>query len=258
MSGTLAESRPRFGSWHWVEATNGIMTASERAKSLPSLAATFGAFTSDRVKLALRTVPRHSFGAEELWPTVPDSTFGAEVETEATELQSSAMLHHGYRTWVFGMAFAQIDGASLDSELFYAGALVHDVGLEHIQPARCFTYRSAEAAQLAADRANLPDAQTLDVMDGITMHISPGLEREDSVLGFYLQAGAMADLAGLRAWELPRDLRVRASQTYPRERIHEVVSSCWHSEARAVRGGRAHFADKYGAFSKIVRWFPVA
>ncbi len=168
------------------------------------------------------------------------------------------MLNHGYRAWVYGIALAQIDGASLDSELYYAGALVHDVGLEQIHPGRCFTYRSAEAAQVAAARADLPQTRALDLMDGITMHISPGLEREDSAIGFYLQAGAMADLAGLRAWELPRELRVRASQTYPRERIQEVVSTCWHAEARAVRGGRAHFADKYGAFSKIVRWFPVA
>jgi hypothetical protein len=31
----------------------------------------------------------------------------------------------------------------------------------------------------------------------------------------------------------------------------------WHAEAKAFPGGRAHFADAYGAFSPIVRWFPV-
>ena len=108
-------------------------------------------------------------------------------------------------------ALAAIDGESLDPELFYAGALVHDVGLEHIQPGRCFTARSAEAAQAAAVRADVGDARTLAMMDGVAMHISPSLARKDSLLGFYLQAGAMADLAGLRAWELPRDLRARAA-----------------------------------------------
>lgn len=77
-------------------------------------------------------------------------------------------------------------------------------------------------------------------------------------IGFYLQAGAMADLAGLRAWQLPADFRARALQTFPREEIHRVVSSCWHAEAKAVPGGRAHFADTWGGFSRIVRWFPVS
>jgi len=233
------------------------MTRGERAASLPSLAGTFGAFTVDRARLALGIKPRHSLSAEELWPTAPDSKLGAEAEAEAEALQSRPMLHHGYRTWVFGTALAKIDGVVLDPELFYAGALVHDVGLEHVQPNRCFTYRSAEAAHAAAVRAGLEESRAVDMMDGITMHISPNLDPEESVLGFYLQAGAMADLAGLRAWELPRDLRARASHGYPRERVHELVSSCWHAEVRAVPGGRAHFAETYGGFSKIVRWFPV-
>jgi hypothetical protein len=167
------------------------------------------------------------------------------------------MLHHGYRTWVFGEALARIDGASIDRELFHAGALLHDVGLEEVHPGRCFTRASAEAARDVAERSSLDSDRVVQMMTGITMHITPGIRYDDSPIGFYLQMGAMADLVGIRGWELPEELRERAHRVYPRADVHEVLSRCWHAEAQAVPGGRAHFADAFGGFSRIVRWFPL-
>lgn len=138
---------------------------------------------------------------------------------------------------------AAIDGASLDDELFYAAALVHDVGLEHPSRGRCFTHRSASAAASAAERAGVDPDRTRLMMDGISIHISPSLRPEQSAIGYYLQAGAIADLAGVRAWELPPDLRIKADRAFPRQRIHEVLSTCWHAEAKNVPEGRARLAD---------------
>ena len=258
MSTEIDTHGPTLGSFAWVEETGGVLTGRERFALLPALLRTFGRFTSDRFRLALGVTPRHGKGVEELWPTAaPDSQFARHAEEEARELQSSAMLGHGYRTWLFGSAFAALDDAELDPELFYAGALLHDVGLEHLQPGTCFTHRSALAAEAASERVGLDAQRTRDVMDGIAMHITPGLAYADSAIGFYLQAGAMADLAGIRAWQLPRELRSRADEAHPREQVHQVVSGCWHAEAKAMPGGRAHLADAYGGFSRIVRWFPV-
>ena len=126
---------------------------------------------------------------------------------------------------IFGTALAKLDRASVDPELCHAGSLVHDVGLEHIETGQCFTRRSAEAARVAGEHSGLEHEQMLELMNGIVTHITPGARYADSPIGFYLQAGAMADLA------------------YPRHRIHEVLSRCWHAEAKAVPHGRAHFAD---------------
>lgn len=246
-----------MGTWPWMLETNGRLTRRQRFELFPALLDTFGAFFVDRLRLALAKSPRHGLNAEDLWPTAPDSKLSRQADEKARDLQSAAMLHHGHRTWIFGSALARIDGAPIDPELFHAGALLHDVGLEDIQGGRCFTRRSAEAAQAIARSCQLAADRTSDMMTGIIMHITPGLEYEDSPLGFYLQAGAMADLVGIRAWELPRALRDRAHATHTRAEIHQVLSSCWHAEAKAVPGGRAHFADAYGAFSRIVRWFPL-
>ena len=258
MNGAVSPAKPRVGTWDWLTETGGVLTAKERLALVPSLAKTFGQFSFDRLRLAIGVRARHGLSTEDLWPVRPDSQLSRHAEEEARDLQSPAVVNHGYRTWVFGAALAKLDDAMFDPELFHAGSLLHDLGLEHIEPGQCFTRRSAESAEAVAERSGLDRAGALEMMNGIAMHITPGLEYEDSALGFYLQAGAMADLAGLRAWQLPKDLRARADQAYPRQRVHEVLAQCWHAEAKAVPNGRAHFADKWGGFSRIVKWFPVA
>jgi hypothetical protein len=249
--------RAPIGTWAWLNENAGALSAKERISLISPLAATFGRFTTDRLRLALGVEPRHSASAHELWPGAPDSQLSRHAVEEARDRQSEAMLNHGYRSWVFGEAFAKLDGLALDPELFHAAALLHDVGLEDITPNRCFTHKSAAVAGVVAEQAGTDPDRTLQMMDGIATHITPGLRYEDSALGFYLQAGAMADLAGIRLWQLPKELRGRTDQTYPRREIHRVISRCWHAEAKAVPKGRAHFADALGGFSRIVRWFPV-
>lgn len=249
---------PAIGSWDWLVQTGGNLTTAERASLLPGLVKTFAHFSADRVRLALRAAPRHSLSADDLWPVTPDSQLSRCALEGACDLQSLPVLNHGYRTWVFGSALARIDGADIDRELFHAASLLHDVGLEHIEPNVCFTKRSGESARVAAEKSNIADNATLEMMTGIGSHITPGLRYESSPLGFYIQAGAMADLAGLRAWELPRELRSRAGHDYPRGDVHEVLSRCWHAEAKAVPKGRANFAERWSAFSRLVRWLPVS
>lgn len=258
MNGAVLPAKPALGSWDWLTETGGVLTAKEQLALIPALAGTFGRLSLDRLRLAVRARPRHSFSADDLWPAPPDSQLSRHAVQEARDLQSLAVVHHGYRTWVFGMALAKLDDAALDPELFHAASLLHDLGLEHIEPGQCFTRRSGESAEVVAERSGLDRADALAMMNGIAHHITPGLQYEDSAIGFYLQAGAMADLAGLRTWQLPREMRARADQTYPREQVHKLLSRCWHAEAKAVPNGRAHFADKWGAFSRIVKWFPVA
>jgi len=254
----VSETKPPIGTWDWLTETGGVLTAKERLALVPSLAETFGRFSLDRLRLAIGARPRHGLSTEDLWPVRPDSQLSRHAEQEARDLQSLAVVNHGYRTWVFGAALAKLDNATIDPELFHSASLVHDLGLEHIEPGQCFTRRSGESAEIVAERSGLDRLSALEMMNGIAMHITPGLRYEDSALGFYLQAGAMTDLAGLRAWQLPKDLRARANHTYPRERVHEVLARCWHAEAKAVPNGRAHFADKWGGFSRIVKWFSVA
>lgn len=250
--------KAELGSWDWVSTTDGALTRKQKVQFLPALLGTFGEFVGDRFRLAVgkrRFVP---FELDELWPEVPDSSFCRRAEEEAHELQSEAVVHHAYRTWIFGNALAVIDEARLDPEVFHAGSLLHDAGIEQTHPGQCFTRRSAEAAQKVANEVGLDAERTLEVMNGIVNHITPGLKSASHPLSYYLQAGAMADLLGLRAWELPPELLKRAEHEFPRLSVHRKLSQCWRAESKAVPKGRAHYAHLWGGFGHIVRFLPVA
>lgn len=251
-----AITKVSVGDWRWLETTDGKLTSRQRISMLPSLAATFGQFFADRFRLATGRSPSTSHSTADLWPIAPDSRFSGRSEEAARELQTLPLVHHAFRTWVFGHALAKVDGMVLDPEVFHAGSMMHDVGLEHPIAGQCFTHRSAETARDVAQQTDFDATRTREMMDGIAAHITPGLQPEQTLPGFYLQAGATADLLGLRLWELPKDLIAQASARYPRLDVHKVLSKCWRAEALGVPGGRADFAQSFGGFGHIVRWLP--
>ncbi len=250
--------KAELGSWEWLCETGGSLTARQRVELLPGLLRTFGQFVGDRLWLALGRRRSLSLSVHDLWPVAPDSSICHRADEEARELQSAPLVNHAYRTWVFGSALAMLDEARLDREVFHVGSLLHDAGIETCKEAQCFTYRSAEAAQTVAREVAFDEQRTLQIMDGIANHITPGLRKEDQSVGYYLQAGAMADLMGLRAWELPSELLSRTEERFPRLNVHREVSQRWLAESKAVPSGRAHYAQAWSGFAYIVRFLPVA
>lgn len=64
--------------------------------------------------------------------------------------------------------------------------------------------RSAQLAREVMTAAVAADGDVQAVLDAMSVHTLPGVTVErDGALGAYLQAGAMLDLAGLRAWDVP-------------------------------------------------------
>lgn len=248
----------QLGTWDWVSATGGALTGRQKLQLVPGLLRTFRDFVGDRLRLALGRRRLLAYDLDELWPVAPDSAFCRRSEEEARDLQSDPVMNHAYRTWIFGNALAVIDEARIDPEVFYAGSLLHDAGLEHIRPGQCFTHRSAEAAQGVALEVGFDSRRTREVMDGIVNHITPGLNAGSQPVSYYLQVGAMADLLGVRTWELPPELRSRAAQQFPRLKAHAQLSQKWREESRAVPKGRAHYAHLWGGFGHLVRLLPVA
>lgn len=250
--------KAELGSWEWLCETGGSLTGRQRFELLPGLLRTFGQFVGDRLWLALGRKRPLSYSVDDLWPLAPDSPICHRADEEARELQSAPVVNHAYRTWVFGNALAMLDEVRLDREVFHVGSLLHDAGLESCKEAQCFTYRSAEAAQAVARKVAFDEQRTLQIMNGIANHITPGLSKEDQSVGYYLQVGAMADLMGLRAWELPSELLSRTNERFPRLDAHRELSRRWRAESKAVPSGRAHYAHAWGGFAHIVRFLPLA
>jgi hypothetical protein len=101
-----------------------------------------------------------------------------------------------------------------------------------------FTIRSARVVLNVYGRVQGTDEKTgLRLADAIVGHASPGLTVQDDEIAFYVQAGAMADLAGLRMWDPPRGYLKSAYALHRACGVHRTVSEMIRREARNVPEG---------------------
>ena len=214
----------RVGGLEWTRRTNGNLSRRERLRMLGDIARGQAQMLSGRIAAATGRGARATNASF----TPPDSMFAREVEAAAAE-QNMHWEGHGYRTWWLGTALANLDGNALDPEHFYAAALLHDHGVIPSVVGEDFTIRSADRV------ARIPNDLTTDaltaIQDGITV-------KRDGALGFYTQAGAMADIAGLRTWNLDPAFLASVLEKHPRTGITRALLDGVGAEARALPGGR--------------------
>ena len=168
---------------------------------LPKMGVWLLGYAGGLIRLKVGPIPE--FTRVDVASYTPPTTALAHNAIVACANQPAPLIGHCYRTWLIGTALAKLDGRELNPDLFFAAALLHDYGLAHPNPAGDFTLASAECAINCAEMAGLERADTDALADAICTHATIGISPEqDGLYGCYVQWGAMADLAGLRRWEL--------------------------------------------------------
>jgi hypothetical protein len=233
----------------WACGTGGHLTAEEKATVRAGIRAGYADVAMGLARWPFR---RRRAPAEPADP--PDSRAAKLAEQAATE-QGQALAGHGYRTWVIGSALAALDRVRVDAELLYVTSLLHDSGMTRQVLGQDFTIRSAEILIDVLARAGEPDSRGLLPADAAVAHASPGLTATADPVGFYVQAGAMADLAALRMWDLPRGVLARAYREHPAREVHRLVPELIRREARDVPDGRFALLKRSG-MDQMVRLSP--
>lgn len=233
----------RIGGFAWTQRTKGSLTRRERLQLLGSVVSSQRDYFLHRLRRDRpSTTPRP--GTREIRP--PDSRFAREVEVAATE-QNPVILGHSYRSWIFGRALADVDGIEVDEELLFAGALLHDHGIDPVVPGEDFTLRSARRATECATAVGMDSERAATLADGITVHTTPGITTErDGALGYYIQNGALVDIAGNRIWDLSKPLIDDTLARYDRRGFTHGLAGHFTTEAKAVPGGRFSMLRKCG------------
>jgi hypothetical protein len=229
----------RTGGLAWTRRTGGRLSGAERRRLLAAVAV--GQFENARGRLQLALGRRHprASDVDVRSFTPPDSRLAHEAEQACAE-QAAAIAAHSYRTWMYGLALAAVDGVDLDRESFYCAALVHDYGITPPVEGRDFTLGGAERALDCAAAAELPDGEGERIADAICVHPTPGVSVErDGALGCYVQWGAMVDGAGLRLWDVSKENVGSVLASHPRgPGFKGQLAGFIRAEARAVPGGR--------------------
>jgi hypothetical protein len=241
----------RLGGLEWVRAGGGRLTSAERRRLLGEIVKGQAVNFAGRLKLATGRVPAaaREIDAREFAP--PDSALAREAEQACAE-QPEWVAGHSYRTWMYGLTLAALDRSDLDTEHFYCAALLHDFGIVEPRAGRDFTLGSAERAIACAEAAAAPATDGDAIADAICVHTTPGVTIErDGALGFYVQGGAMTDVAGLRLWDVAPGNREEVLRRHPRQTGFKAdLTEAVRAEAKAVPGGR---------FSLLLRCgFPLA
>jgi hypothetical protein len=237
----------RLGGLAWTRRTGGRLTRAERGRLLAEIAKGQAENLLGRAKLALGRLPAGAGEVDVSRFEPPDSRLARDAEVACAE-QPAAIAGHSYRTWMFGLALAAVDGMELDRELFYCASLLHDYGIAEPSPGRDFTLDGADRTIACAAGAGLPAERGETMADAVCVHTTPGARVDrDGPLGCYIQAGAMVDGAGLRIWDIaPRNVE-EIVRRHPRASgFKRELASMIRAEADAVPGGRMALLARCG------------
>ena len=149
-----------LGTSSWVDRTGGQLTGAERRSLLPPLARTHAVNAVGRLSMLARlnTGLRAQVDPAQLVP--PCSALTRAAVAQAQRRLSPALLNHSYRTFAFGAALGALESLTVDAELLFAAALLHDTGLPTSERNVDFTRSSARIARDVAEEVGLSSAAT--------------------------------------------------------------------------------------------------
>lgn len=130
--------------------------------------------------------------------SIPDSKLAREVTEFVRDTATELLFHHSSRVYYFGALAGKRQGLKFDSELLYAGAMFHDLGL--IPGYQSETERfEVDGANAARDflRSHGIAPQDIDtVWAAIALHTTPGIAEHMHPVIALVNAGVAMDVVG--------------------------------------------------------------
>jgi hypothetical protein len=150
--------------------------------------------------------------------TVPDSRLANEITEFIRDTESTLLFNHSSRVYYFGALSGPRRGLRFDSELLYAGAMFHDMGLvpDYSSQADRFEVDGANAARdfLRGHRISEQDINL--VWTAIALHTTPGIPQYMHPVVALLTAGVEMDVLGIDYASFSDSDREAVVQAYPR------------------------------------------
>ena len=246
------------GTHPWTMRTGGRLQPAETRRLLVDLARAHATNAVGRLVQMARLHPGRNALVDPARLVPPNSALTRAAAEAAATVLPLPLLHHSSRTYQFGRAIGELEGVDVDTELLYAAALLHDTGLVLATGRDDFTLTSARIARDVAEHVGLSTAATETLQSAITMHLNPRVTRHAGPVPYLLAAGAGADVAGLRTWQIPPSILTAIMRDHPRGRFATYFIPLWAGEAARVPRGRARLLRPYGAFTAAVALAPFA
>ena len=151
------------------------------------------------------------------------------------------MVQHCYRTFVFSLGLATLDGIDVpDLEAAYVACLLHDLYIERPGTNHCFAVAGGEHAQDFALKHGVEPDRARTIGAAIAGHLTVGAAEDLGDPAGFVSAGAFLDVVGRRLNHLTPQFVDAVNAQYPRLGFKKAISACVRPEADAVPKGRVH------------------
>ncbi|GAB3083511.1 HD domain-containing protein [Pedococcus soli] len=244
------------GTHAWTVRTGGHLQPPETRRLLLDLARTHATNAVGRLTRLVHLHPGRIAWVDPMRLVPPTSALTRAATDAATNVLPAPLLNHSMRTYQFGKAIGELEGVDVDAELLYAAALLHDTGLVTATGRDDFTLTSARLALDVAEQVGLSTAATNTLQTAITMHHNPRVPLTAGPVAYLLAAGAAADVAGVRTWQLPTAVLTATVRNHPRDGFKKYFTHAWANEAARVPDGRARLLCRHGAFTAAITLAP--
>jgi HD domain len=150
--------------------------------------------------------------------SVPDSKLVNEITEFIRDTESSLLFNHSSRVYYFGALAGQRRGLKFDTELLYAGAMFHDIGLvpAYSSANDRFEVDGANAARSFLRRHKIAEQDIANVWTAIALHTTPGIPQYMHPVVALLTAGVEMDVLGIDYANFADADRNAVVQAYPR------------------------------------------
>jgi HD domain len=149
---------------------------------------------------------------------VPDTPLARQITELVRDTESPLLFHHSSRVYYWGALTGARRGLTFDTELLYAGAMFHDMGLtlQHSSPDERFEVDGANAARdfLRGHGISQQDIDT--VWTAIALHTTPGIPQHMHPVIALVTAGVEMDVLGIAYSEFSDAEREAVVHAHPR------------------------------------------
>ena len=163
--------------------------------------------------------------------SIPDSKLAREITEVVRDTETPLLFHHSSRVYYFGALAGQHRKLKFDSELLYAGAMFHDMGLtrKHSSPHERFEVDGADTARDFLRGHGISQADIDTVWTAIALHTTPGIPQHMHPVIALVTAGVEMDVLGLTYNEYSEAEREAIVKAYPRtERFKEDIIQAFY------------------------------
>lgn len=184
---------------------------------------------------------------------IPDSEFAIQAIEQAEALCPAYMVRHCFRSYCFGAILAARHKMTLDREIFFVAAMLHDLGLSdsHANDEGSFEWVGAGLAHRFCLDAEQTELIAATVHNAIALHTSVGIADQHQPEIALLHFGTGMDLFGMRIDEIPEESLRQILADYSRSGFKQKMSSCLAHQAKQKPHSQFSAAAGIGIINRI-------